>query len=61
MNTTNARIRRELGWTPRYPTLREGFPTSDGRTGTKGKAADARTGTKRYGSAARSGPGAADV
>jgi 2-alkyl-3-oxoalkanoate reductase len=25
MNTSNARIRRELGWAPRYPTYREGI------------------------------------
>jgi len=73
MNTTNARIRRELGWAPRYPTLREGlaatveawrregFPPSGARTGAKGNASDARTDTKRHGSAARSRPGAAVV
>jgi hypothetical protein len=24
---SNARIKRELGWQPRYPSWREGFPT----------------------------------
>ena len=24
--TSNAKIKRELGWTPRYPTAREGVP-----------------------------------
>ena len=23
---SNAKAKRELGWTPRYPTWREGFP-----------------------------------
>ncbi len=27
MNTSNAKIRRELGWAPAYPTYREGIPS----------------------------------
>ncbi len=28
---SNAKAKKELGWTPRYPTWRAGFPASFGR------------------------------
>jgi nucleoside-diphosphate-sugar epimerase len=28
---SNAKARKELGWTPRYPSWREGFPASYAR------------------------------
>jgi nucleoside-diphosphate-sugar epimerase len=33
---SNARVRRELGWTPRFPSWRQGFPAVYGAPGTTG-------------------------
>lgn len=60
MNTTNARLRRDLGWAPRYPTVREGLAATAEEWRRAGfPPSAAKAGAKRNGSAARSGSKAA--
>ncbi len=59
MNTTNARIRRDLGWAPRYPSVREGLEATAEVWRREGFPPNtARAGAGRNGAAARSGSGA---
>lgn len=60
MNTTNARIRRDLGWKPRYPTIREGLEATAEAWRREGfPSGAARANVRRNRTAARTVSGAA--